>query len=149
MNAEIVVTLALLSAPVLALLTIYVFVPFVRWAKLALVVRQEEDRWHQRSQWMAENMPEDAPQKFREQYAGIINPSPLRKRSTADLIADRHTYQSSNDARSISDAISRRLQRGQGMLEYSMIIVLATIIVLIILVLLGPAIGEMFSNIAS
>ena len=38
-------------------------------------------------------------------------------------------------------------QRGQGLLEYALIITLVAIIVLVILALLGPAIGSLFSNI--
>ena len=37
-------------------------------------------------------------------------------------------------------------QRGQGLLEYALIITLVAIIVLVILALLGPAIGSLFSN---
>jgi len=36
---------------------------------------------------------------------------------------------------------------GQGLVEYAFIIVLVAIIVLVILALLGPAIGNIFSNI--
>ncbi len=37
--------------------------------------------------------------------------------------------------------------KGQGMVEYGLIMMLVAIIVLIILALLGPAIGNMFSNV--
>ena len=39
--------------------------------------------------------------------------------------------------------------RGQGLVEYAMIIMLVGIIVIIVLALLGPAIGNMFSNVVS
>jgi len=39
--------------------------------------------------------------------------------------------------------------RGQGLLEYAMIISLVVLIVIIILALLGPAVGNMFSTIIS
>lgn len=38
-------------------------------------------------------------------------------------------------------------EEGQGLVEYAFIIVLIAIIVLVILALLGPAIGNIFSNI--
>lgn len=36
---------------------------------------------------------------------------------------------------------------GQGLVEYAFIIVLVAIIVIVILALLGPAVGNIFSNI--
>jgi pilus assembly protein Flp/PilA len=36
---------------------------------------------------------------------------------------------------------------GQGLVEYALILVLVALIVLVILMLLGPAIGNTFSNI--
>ena len=36
---------------------------------------------------------------------------------------------------------------GQGLLEYGVIIVLVAIVVMAVLLLLGPSIGNMFSNI--
>ncbi len=39
--------------------------------------------------------------------------------------------------------------RGQGLVEYAMIIMLVGIIVIIVLALLGPAVGNMFSNVLS
>ncbi len=38
-------------------------------------------------------------------------------------------------------------EEGQGLVEYGMIIVLAAIIVVAILLLLGPAIGNLFSTV--
>lgn len=40
-------------------------------------------------------------------------------------------------------------QRGQGLVEYALILVLVALIVIVILALLGPAIGNIFSNIVS
>ncbi len=40
-------------------------------------------------------------------------------------------------------------QEGQGLIEYSLIIVLIAIVVMIVLLILGPSIGELFSNIVS
>jgi pilus assembly protein Flp/PilA len=37
-------------------------------------------------------------------------------------------------------------ERGQGMVEYGLILMLVAIIVIVILALLGPAIGNMFSE---
>ena len=38
-------------------------------------------------------------------------------------------------------------ERGQGLVEYALIMVLVVIVVIIILTLFGPAIGKTFSNI--
>ncbi|MBI3361290.1 MAG: pilus assembly protein [Chloroflexi bacterium] len=38
-------------------------------------------------------------------------------------------------------------ERGQGLLEYALIISLVAIIVLVMLVVLGPAVGNLYSNI--
>lgn len=38
----------------------------------------------------------------------------------------------------------RKSEKGQGLLEYSQILVLVSIIVIVVLVLLGPAIGDMY-----
>jgi len=38
-------------------------------------------------------------------------------------------------------------ETGQGFVEYALIIVMVAIIVIVILALLGPAIGNIFSNI--
>ncbi len=40
-------------------------------------------------------------------------------------------------------------EKGQGLVEYGMIIVLVAIVVIAILLLLGPAIGNIFSNVQS
>lgn len=40
-------------------------------------------------------------------------------------------------------------ERGQGLVEYAFILVLVTLIVLVILVLFGQAVGNMFSNVVS
>ena len=42
--------------------------------------------------------------------------------------------------------LSAPKERGQGLLEYALILVLVALIVIVILALLGPAIGQMFSN---
>ena len=39
--------------------------------------------------------------------------------------------------------------RGQGLVEYALIMLLVAVIVLIVLALLGPAIGNMFSEIVA
>lgn len=41
------------------------------------------------------------------------------------------------------------LQKGQGMTEYGLSIMLVGIVVVIILWLLGPAIGNLFSNVVN
>jgi pilus assembly protein Flp/PilA len=37
--------------------------------------------------------------------------------------------------------------KGQGLLEYALILMLVALIVIVILALLGPAVGNMYSNI--
>ena len=38
-------------------------------------------------------------------------------------------------------------EKGQGLLEYALILVLVAIVVIVILALLGPTIGKVFSNV--
>jgi pilus assembly protein Flp/PilA len=38
-------------------------------------------------------------------------------------------------------------EKGQGLVEYALILVFVALIVIVILALLGPAIGQVFSNI--
>lgn len=40
-------------------------------------------------------------------------------------------------------------ERGQGLVEYALILVMIAIVVLAILLLLGPIVGNMFSNVNS
>jgi len=40
-------------------------------------------------------------------------------------------------------------EEGQGLVEYALILVLVAIVVIAILLILGPAIGNVFSNIVS
>jgi pilus assembly protein Flp/PilA len=40
-------------------------------------------------------------------------------------------------------------EEGQGLVEYALILVLVAVVVIIILALLGPTIGNTFSNIVS
>ena len=40
-------------------------------------------------------------------------------------------------------------ERGQGLVEYALILMLVALIVIVILALLGPAIGNIFSNIVN
>lgn len=42
-----------------------------------------------------------------------------------------------------------RRDRGQGLVEYALILALVAIVVIGILILLGPAIGSIFSNVSS
>lgn len=37
-------------------------------------------------------------------------------------------------------------EQGQGIVEYALLLVLVTLVVIVILALLGPAIGNVFSN---
>ena len=39
--------------------------------------------------------------------------------------------------------------RGQGMVEYALILLLVAVIVIVVLALLGPFVGNMFSNIVA
>jgi len=38
-------------------------------------------------------------------------------------------------------------QKGQGLVEYALILVLVAVVVIAVLLLLGPAVGNVFSNI--
>lgn len=38
-------------------------------------------------------------------------------------------------------------EKGQGLLEYAMILILVAAIVLLVLALLGPTVGRLFSNV--
>ena len=40
-------------------------------------------------------------------------------------------------------------QEGQGLVEYALILVLVAIVVIAILLILGPAVGNVFSNIVA
>jgi len=40
-------------------------------------------------------------------------------------------------------------QEGQGLVEYALILVLVAVVVIVILAILGPSIGNIFSNIVS
>lgn len=39
-------------------------------------------------------------------------------------------------------------ERGQGLVEYALILVLVAIVVVVVLTVLGPQLGEMFSTVA-
>jgi pilus assembly protein Flp/PilA len=41
------------------------------------------------------------------------------------------------------------LEEGQGLVEYALILVLGAVVVIVILALLGPAIGNIFSNLVN
>ena len=38
-------------------------------------------------------------------------------------------------------------EKGQGLVEYALILVLVALVVIVILAILGPAIGQVFSNV--
>lgn len=40
-----------------------------------------------------------------------------------------------------------QVQKGQGMVEYALILILVVVVVIVILAVLGPGIGNAFSNI--
>ncbi|MCS6907406.1 MAG: pilus assembly protein [Anaerolineales bacterium] len=44
---------------------------------------------------------------------------------------------------------SSSFEKGQGFVEYGMILILVAVIVIVVAFLLGPAIGNMYSQIAS
>ncbi len=41
----------------------------------------------------------------------------------------------------------KKLEKGQGLVEYALILVLVAVVVIVILALLGPAIGNVFQEI--
>jgi len=45
--------------------------------------------------------------------------------------------------------IPRAYEKGQGLVEYGMILVLVAVIVIVVVFLLGPGIGNMFSQVVS
>lgn len=50
--------------------------------------------------------------------------------------------------RSIPNMLSKDIL-GQGLVEYALILVLVAVVVIVILALLGPSIGNIFSNIVN
>lgn len=50
---------------------------------------------------------------------------------------------------SVLKNLQRKGQKGQGLVEYSLIIALVAIVVIAILVLMGPQIGKIFSTITN
>ena len=49
--------------------------------------------------------------------------------------------------REVNDMLFLPREKGQGLVEYALILVLVAIVVIAILLLLGPIIGNIFSNI--
>ena len=45
--------------------------------------------------------------------------------------------------------IKRTTEEGQGLVEYALILVLVVIIVLVVVALLGPWVGNMYSNVVN
>jgi pilus assembly protein Flp/PilA len=43
----------------------------------------------------------------------------------------------------------RTAAKGQGLVEYALILLLVAVVVIVILALFGPAVGNMFSNVVS
>jgi pilus assembly protein Flp/PilA len=48
-----------------------------------------------------------------------------------------------------SEMLHANNEKGQGLLEYALILVLVAIVVILILLLLGPSTGNMFSNVVN
>ena len=46
-----------------------------------------------------------------------------------------------------SQSVKRYSERGQGLVEYSLILVMVALVVIVLLSILGPSIGNVFSNI--
>ncbi len=46
-------------------------------------------------------------------------------------------------------ACQKKIEYGQGLVEYGMILVLVAVIVIVVVFLLGPGIGNMFSQVVS
>ncbi len=51
------------------------------------------------------------------------------------------------DTREVTQMLFLPREKGQGLVEYALILVLVAIVVIAILLLLGPIIGNIFSNI--
>lgn len=43
--------------------------------------------------------------------------------------------------------LSFRIARGQGLVEYALILVMVALVVLVVMYILGPTIGKVFSNV--
>ncbi|MCC6607347.1 MAG: pilus assembly protein [Anaerolineae bacterium] len=43
--------------------------------------------------------------------------------------------------------LGREAQRGQGLIEYALVLVLVAVVVIVVISLLGPQIGNMYSRI--
>ena len=54
-------------------------------------------------------------------------------------------------ARAVLEALSRRLRedRGQGMVEYALILVLIAVVVIVILSVVGQQVNNVFSNVSN
>jgi pilus assembly protein Flp/PilA len=49
----------------------------------------------------------------------------------------------------VKDMLFAPKEKGQGLVEYALILVLVAVVVIVILAILGPSIGNIFSNITS
>lgn len=45
--------------------------------------------------------------------------------------------------------LTGKTDRGQGLVEYALILVFVAIVVIVVLAILGPSVGNMYSNIVS
>jgi pilus assembly protein Flp/PilA len=45
--------------------------------------------------------------------------------------------------------LNKKTERGQGLVEYALILVFVAIVVIVVLAILGPSVGNMYSNIVS
>jgi len=57
--------------------------------------------------------------------------------------------QGNSEERRNTTMLLARKEKGQGLVEYALIIVLVSIVVIVALTLLGPQIGNVFNNISS
>ena len=146
---DIVVTILLALVVPFCLFIIYVIAPFIRWLSLVFNVTKRENEFNSRYTWLQDNIPYNYRGEYNNIKLDLSCKNPARKRSTVDLISNLNEYEKINEGRLMSDVINNRLQKGQGMLEFGLLIILVAIVVIAVLVLFGPAIGNMFSNIVS
>ena len=58
-----------------------------------------------------------------------------------------HTPRRKSTKQEVNTMLFAPKEKGQGLVEYALILVLVALIVIVILSLLGPAIGNVFSNV--
>ena len=77
----------------------------------------------------------------------LVNSS--KSRYNVDDVGHVYPHTKIHTAREVKNMLFLPREKGQGLVEYALILVLVAVVVIAILVLLGPIIGNVFSNIVS